>query len=292
MATLDEVTEYCLGAFNEVQHELSLFNEQVKGWFETHPRLARCKPPLIHSVKHRIKDPSHLSEKIRRKLIPKPDSHNVEMEQAWVPESIFKSLTDLAGVRVLHLNQKQFEFIHAEISRKIQSGDWVLYEDPSAYTWDPDSASYFESLGIKTKVKESHYTSVHYVIRPRNDSPLACEIQVRTLFEEIWGEVDHTLNYPSPTESVACREQLRVLAKVVGAGSRLVESIFNSVTPEPNTPLQQTHAQPVQARQHEEETPATVVIEEPIPPTERPIPEPVEEGEETPEVAGPNGEPK
>ncbi|WP_315782452.1 hypothetical protein [Bradyrhizobium sp. SZCCHNPS1003] len=30
----------------------------------------------------------------------------------------------------------------------------------------------------------------------RPDSPLSCEIQVRTLFEEIWGEIDHQLNYP------------------------------------------------------------------------------------------------
>lgn len=56
---------------------------------------------------------------------------------------------------------------------------------------------------------------------------LSCEIQIRTLFEEIWGEIDHELNYPNPTESSVCREQLRVLAKVVGAGSRLVSAIYN-----------------------------------------------------------------
>jgi len=53
-------------------------------------------------------------------------------------------------------------------------------------------------------------------------------VQVRTLFEEIWGEVDHALNYPTPTETISCREQLKVLAKLVGAGSRLVDSIFKA----------------------------------------------------------------
>ncbi len=57
---------------------------------------------------------------------------------------------------------------------------------------------------------------------------IACEIQVRTLFEEVWGEIDHVLNYPEPTNSIACTEQLRVLAKMVGAGTRLAEAIFRS----------------------------------------------------------------
>ncbi len=97
-----------------------------------------------------------------------------------------------------------------------------------AYTWDPESKQYFEGLGINVQVKESFYTSVHYLVRPRPDSDLCCEIQVRTLFEEIWGEVDHAINYPDPSSNLSCREQLRVLAKLVGAGSRLVDSIFRS----------------------------------------------------------------
>ena len=57
---------------------------------------------------------------------------------------------------------------------------------------------------------------------------MCCEIQVRTLFEEIWGEIDHAINYPVATESVACKEQLRVLAKLASTGSRLADSIFRS----------------------------------------------------------------
>ena len=44
---------------------------------------------------------------------------------------------------------------------------------------------------------------------------ICCEIQVRTLFEEIWGEIDHTINYPHSTESIACKEQLKVLTKLI-----------------------------------------------------------------------------
>ena len=78
------------------------------------------------------------------------------------------------------------------------------------------------------KIKDSYYTSIHYVVKPKSDSNICCEIQVRTLFEEIWGEIDHTINYPSPTDNKACREQLRVLSKLVSTGTRLADSIFRT----------------------------------------------------------------
>ena len=97
-----------------------------------------------------------------------------------------------------------------------------------AYTWDPELQQFFGTVGLGTSFRESHYTSVHYVVKPNAAVPISCEIQVRTLFEEVWGEIDHLLNYPEPTKSVACREQIKVLAKVVGAGTRLTEAIFKS----------------------------------------------------------------
>jgi hypothetical protein len=33
------------------------------------------------------------------------------------------------------------------------------------------------------------------------------------------------MNYPTPSENMACKEQIRVLAKLVGAGSRLLDSL-------------------------------------------------------------------
>ena len=57
---------------------------------------------------------------------------------------------------------------------------------------------------------------------------MCCEIQVRTLFEEIWGEIDHSINYPHRTNSIACVEQIRVLSKLVSTGTRLSDAIFKS----------------------------------------------------------------
>lgn len=214
-----------LAAFTETSHELNIFMEGVAKWFLTHPKLSRADLPVVHSVKMRLKKIDHLQTKIERKW----------KDDAQIgPDNLFDRITDLAGVRVLHLYQDQFPKIHGEILTKVRGlNDWYLPEPPRAYTWDPESRKFFEDIGIGVEVKESFYTSVHYLVRPRSDSPLCCEVQVRTLFEEIWGEVDHALNYPEPSLNLSCREQLRVLAKLVGAGSRLVDSVFRSAAMQP-----------------------------------------------------------
>ncbi len=42
----------------------------------------------------------------------------------------------------------------------------------------------------------------------------------------MWGEIDHTFNYPVASSSKVVQEQLKVLARVVGAGTKLSDSIF------------------------------------------------------------------
>lgn len=217
MSTPDEVATDVVQAVRQKQLALEMFIEAVRLFFLKHPKLTSGSCPDVHSVKSRLKDLSHLHDKIKRKI---EAGRNID------PTNVFQQITDLAGVRVLHLHQEQFGAIHSAISEHVAAGEWVFHEPPKAYTWDPESKEYFESFGLTVEVKESFYTSIHYVVRPRPDAPAACEIQVRTLFEEIWGEIDHALNYPYPTKSIASKEQLRVLARLVSTGSRLGTSIF------------------------------------------------------------------
>lgn len=211
----EEETEKLIDLYRKHNHELSIFMTGVQNWFGTHPDLKQ----VIHSVKARVKDEDHLKEKLIRK------SKDTVINEG----NFFNQITDLAGVRILHLHQEQCKEIHSALLHKVNNlKDWHFSEQPKAYTWDPESKEFFGILGITPHLKDSFYTSVHYLVRPRADSPLCCEIQVRTLFEEIWGEIDHRLNYPTESNNIACREQLRVLSKLVGAGSRLVDSIIKT----------------------------------------------------------------
>jgi len=201
------------------QFQLDSFRKRVKDFFENNP-VFNDHLSVVHSVKSRLKDISHLEEKLVRKKNEKGTVINVD--------SLFNQITDLIGVRVIHLYFDQFGIIHNEIMNQINNGEWILYEPPKAYTWDPDMSEEFEKLGIESNRKDS-YTSVHYVIKPNpKENVFCCEIQVRTLFEEIWGEIDHTINYPVKTDSIACAEQLKVLSKLASTGTRLADSIFRS----------------------------------------------------------------
>ncbi|WP_202944769.1 RelA/SpoT domain-containing protein [Beijerinckia indica] len=182
-----------------------------------HPDLIVNGHQIVHSFKSRLKDREHLRAKILRKA---------ELGREINAQNLFTKVTDLAGVRILHLFQENFAEIDAIIRRKVtEDGDWIFDERPKAYTWDPEAVTFFQRFDLDVSEKTTSYTSVHYLVRPRTDSPLCCEIQVRTLFEEIWGEVDHQINYPVPTDNVALYEQIKVLSKIVGAGSRLLDSL-------------------------------------------------------------------
>jgi putative GTP pyrophosphokinase len=208
-----------VATYEDEKHYFERFMNGVVDTFKLEPKLNEYGNPIIYTIKSRLKDPDHLRDKIARKW---------DDENPLTPDNVFERITDLAGVRVLHLYQDQFKILHEHIQKQVDSGDWFLKENPVAYSWDPESTSYFQELGLDPKIKDSYYTSIHYVIMPKADSNICCEIQVRTLFEEIWGEIDHTINYPHPTESISCKEQLRVLSKLVSTGTRLADSIFRT----------------------------------------------------------------
>jgi putative GTP pyrophosphokinase len=179
----------------------------------------------IHSVKSRLKDPTHLAEKIQRIMLRAKSSgeaHNL------AEETLLTRVHDLAGIRLLHLHTQQIRAIDLGLREIFDELKCALVEKPFARTWDDESRAFFADCGFQTQESPSLYTSVHYVVGSVSRTQVTCEIQVRTLAEELWGEIDHALNYPAPTGSVACREQLRALARVTSGATRLVDSIMKS----------------------------------------------------------------
>lgn len=216
---IGDQVDVVIDAYLSKKHLLERFMNAVVDTFRLEPTLNSYADPIIHTIKNRLKDPGHLRDKIARKGNP---------DDPITVGNLFRRVTDLAGVRVLHLYQDQFPRIHRHIQQQIDEGEWYFGEPPVAYSWDPESRDFFQELGLEPKIKDSYYTSIHYLLKPKRDSDVCCELQVRTLFEEIWGEIDHTINYPHPTENRACREQIRVLSKLVSTGTRLADSIFRT----------------------------------------------------------------
>ncbi|HZZ29605.1 MAG TPA: hypothetical protein VFE46_16530 [Pirellulales bacterium] len=212
----------CVNLFKRERHDFERFAEVLHGDIATAPGLV----PFIKFAKHRVKDPSHLREKLRRKCIEcKRGGKHFDITAT----NLFSRITDLAGVRVLHLHTDQMRAIHPQLLALFKLQKYELLEGPIANLWDHEYETFFSSIGIKCNVRvDTMYTSVHYVVRANTTTETACELQVRTLSEELWGEVSHKLNYPKRTTSVACNEQLKVLARLTSSATRLVDSIFKS----------------------------------------------------------------
>lgn len=180
--------------------------------------------PYLHSAKYRVKDPEHLRQKLEKKA---QDAINDGTKFDIDTENLFGRITDLAGVRLLHLHSDQFQGIHDALIEIFAAELYVLIES-AANTWDHEYGKFFSNLGLDTEIRDDMYTSVHYIVLGNVQSKTPCEIQVRTLFEEVWGEVSHVIDYPERSKSIACQEQIRVLARVTSSGTRLVDSIFKS----------------------------------------------------------------
>jgi putative GTP pyrophosphokinase len=185
----------------------------------------------IHSIRSRIKDREHLRDKLVRKM---GEAQEKQEEFGITPDNLLVAINDLAGVRLLHLYTRQIRDIDSALRALFEEYKYELVEAPFARTWDDESRTFFQECGFQTQSSPSLYTSVHYVVGSASRTRVTCEIQVRTLSEEVWGEVDHALNYPHPCDVLACREQLKVLARATSTATRLVDSIF--LTQEDATP--------------------------------------------------------
>jgi putative GTP pyrophosphokinase len=182
-------------------------------------------PPLIHSVKQRVKNPEHLRDKIYRKM---SECHEAQESFPITCENLFQNINDLAGVRILHLHTDQIKSIDVELRDLLDHERYSIIEGPFARTWDDEYRVFFEEIGIKTEPSQSLYTSVHYVVRPSLRTNCTAEIQVRTLAEELWGEVNHSINYPHESNSLACREGIKVLARITSSCTRLVDALYKA----------------------------------------------------------------
>lgn len=186
----------------------------------------------IHSIKDRPKDPYHLIDKLLRKALPGKDSDGKVIKRKIITSENFLTLngvTDLWGVRILHVYKYQWRKIHEHLLSL--EGYHFHVKEMKAYKRDDDPVKYvsktmpngkstgypFPTDGFPVQAiipSKKHYTSLHYTFQfGENTKPdIFFECQVRTLFEEGWGEIDHQRSYPHGATTVV-RSQLELLNK-------------------------------------------------------------------------------
>ena len=166
--------------------------------------------PATHSVRVRIKNPASLVYKIIRKR--RYEGKNIEYK------NYREEITDLIGVRVLHLLKDEWRNIHEYINKlwepkeavaNIRNGD------------DPKYTELYKKYGLIVDDKKRNYRSVHYIVKSSITKEIfPVEIQVRTLYEEAWSELDHILNYPCEAPQVV-QGVLGILNRLAGTADEM-----------------------------------------------------------------------
>ncbi|MBB5205035.1 ppGpp synthetase/RelA/SpoT-type nucleotidyltransferase [Inhella inkyongensis] len=175
--------------------------------------LQRCQ--AVHSVRFRVKDSEHLLEKLVRKAAEGSSKYLNVSEKNY-----FEVVTDLIGVRALHLFKDECFGIH-----QVVRDTWALHEDPTAFIreGDPkDLLDRFSSLGLQVRQHPAGYRSVHYVCATQPlQRRVLVEIQVRTIFEEGWSEVDHRVRYPNFSEDPLVAYFLIIFNRLAGSADEM-----------------------------------------------------------------------
>ena len=174
--------------------------------------------PKLHSVKTRIKDMRHLIEKVIRKTPDRRKKYGEDFK--FTAENYKNEITDLLGIRVIHIFKEDWEEIHNFITSM-----WDVMEIV-ANVREGDNTKKFDEQGIAVRSRPSGYRSVHYLIEsyPTNKK-LITEVQVRTIFEEGYGEIDHQLRYSHEDIPELLGQNLMLLNRIAGSSDEMASLI-------------------------------------------------------------------
>lgn len=187
---------------SEQRSTYRLLSEKTKEFLSS---VLSSKGIVPNSITSREKDPEELREKITI--------------EGGFPDALFNGIADLAGVRIIAYFPSDVDKIVPLIEKEFNidskhSMDKRLSSDPAIFG----------------------YASVHFVVGFRPEmlklpeyalfDKMKCEIQVRTILQHAWAEIEHDIVYKSPGKiPFRVRRRFACLAGLLEIADREFESL-------------------------------------------------------------------
>ena len=192
--------------------------EQPNYWKKYTAGNGVAAPSPIRMIMTRIKHPDKVVDKIYRK--------SDQFKKGLSLESLY-DMHDTIGVRVLVYFTSQLPLIDKEIR---SAGLFEISKDhqPEAFM-NEDILNRLGLSHLQRTTKESGYASIHYTVKLKTSSVKKenrpfFEIQVRTLAQELWCELEHVLCYkPEHRTSLSAKNRLQILSREVS----VIDEHFN-----------------------------------------------------------------
>ncbi|MGT3070877.1 RelA/SpoT domain-containing protein [Pseudomonas putida] len=170
----------------------------------------------VHSVRWRVKDAQHLMEKIVRKR-----AEGSEKYKGLTLDNYHSIVTDLIGLRALHLFKHDALVIDRDLRESLQL---ISGEMPLLYRRKGDQVSEedFPVERFEHRDHPSGYRSIHYVLQAQPQKrQIFVEVQVRTIFEEAWSEIDHKVRYPNFEANEVIEVFLTIFNRLAGQADEM-----------------------------------------------------------------------
>jgi ppGpp synthetase/RelA/SpoT-type nucleotidyltranferase len=134
-------------------------------------------------------------------------------------ESYTRLITDLVAIRALHIFKEEWLDVHGFITRRYNPSEVTAY----VRAGDRDTKQ-FEDQGCTVRPHACGYRSIHYLLKidaTGTGNPQPVELQVRTIFEEAWSEIDHRLRYPRRSKEPILNAFLITFNLLAGLGDEM-----------------------------------------------------------------------
>lgn len=195
---------------------------------------------LAYAIKVRVKEDYKTIEKIKDKRIDDPGYG-------------ISNVTDLVGLRIITLYRLDIVDILEQllVSMEADRSEFSTFvpgsiSEVKIYSTNPTGDAqnlplriqrFFGDKGIQAEIEEkpSNYTSIHILAQGRGKYKdgycvLPVEIQVRTAFEDVWAQIEHTLKYKRKrlartTGNSRDQQRLETILQHLGVLKTLVDGV-------------------------------------------------------------------
>jgi putative GTP pyrophosphokinase len=202
-----------------IQDEAYLPNTQV-------PNTNLVSRTPVQGNRTRIKRPESIVDKIKRK----PEDYPQGLSQ-----NSLTRMHDIVGGRLVVYFLSDLKIID-EIIRNSPELELSATDTPEAFLADGVNPSGLDLDRFKITRKDSGYLALHYTARFRQESPTTTastiwfEIQVRTVAEDCWAEIEHALGYKTDGNIFPdIQQQFKILSSLLQAIDRHFDLIAETL---------------------------------------------------------------
>lgn len=195
----------------------------------------------VHSIRSRVKTVGSFCEKILRKNDPRRPKVCISNYQV--------EIQDLIGIRALYVFPDEFAIVCDQIYHEFSPR---FFGNPSVRYRKGDNLEIFKKYFPESHViypeTDDDYRSIHYIFQHR-DPDVRVELQIRTIFEEGWSEINHRTVYgmESSPNATTLRVLSPILSRLVGTCNDVSSLIYSIAYADKDEDINKTISESLQS---------------------------------------------